>query len=93
MLLGPHDAPAATPDQRLGWLMRVFTRTPWRRLGLAAALIGRSLVVLRERGQTGAQLGVDVDNAQRALDLYRDAGFEVHAAEAAWSKPWPGPIA
>jgi mycothiol synthase len=79
-------------DYLRGWLDSVFVRRPWRRRGLANALIGRCLVTLRERGMTSAQLGVDVDNDNRALDLYTKAGFVVHQEETAWSKPWPLPV-
>lgn len=72
-----------------GWLDSVFVRRPWRKRGLAKALIGRSLVLLRERGMTSAALGVDVDNVNRALDLYTGAGFEVDRSESVWSKPLP----
>jgi hypothetical protein len=41
---------------------------------------------------TSAQLGVDVDNDNRALDLYTKSGFVVHQEETAWSKPWPEPV-
>jgi len=90
------DAPAETADAvtdepRIGWLSRVWVRRPWRRRGLAAALIGRSLVALRDRGADVAKLGVDVDNENRALDLYARAGFVVESTESAWSKPWPSP--
>ena len=63
---------------RRGWLGSVFTPRPWRRRGLAAALIGRSLEVLRERGMTSAILGVDADNPTGAYGLYGAAGFSVH---------------
>jgi ribosomal protein S18 acetylase RimI-like enzyme len=72
-----------------GWLDSVFVRRRWRQRGLAKALVGRSLERLRERGMTSAQLGVDVDNTNRALDLYRNAGFEVRSSETAWRRPWP----
>ncbi|HYX11289.1 MAG TPA: GNAT family N-acetyltransferase, partial [Candidatus Acidoferrum sp.] len=50
-----------------GWLDSVFTRRPWRRRGLARALIVRSLARLRERGVATAALGVDSENANQAL--------------------------
>lgn len=70
-----------------GWLDSVFTRRPWRRRGLARALIAQSLILLRERGMTSAALGVDADNAQGALGLYERAGFEVQQRHNAWRKP------
>ena len=72
---------------RRGWLESVFTRRPWRRRGLARALIGHSLVLLRERGMTSAALGVDGDNPSGALGLYEAAGFEIHERFTAWRKP------
>jgi mycothiol synthase len=69
-----------------GWLHSVFTRRPWRKHGLASALIGRSLRLLRERGMTSAVLGVDADNPTGALALYERAGFEVSYRATAWRK-------
>lgn len=70
-----------------GWLGSVFTRRPWRGRGLARALIGRSLELLRERGMTSAALGVDADNPTGALGLYEAAGFTVHDRSCAMRKP------
>ncbi|MEX0710165.1 MAG: GNAT family N-acetyltransferase [Chloroflexota bacterium] len=70
-----------------GWLASVFVRRPWRRRGLARALVMRSLAILRERGMTSAGLGVDADNANEALRLYTESGFEVEFRSAAYRKP------
>lgn len=70
-----------------GWLGSVFTRRPWRGRGLARALIGRSLELLRDRGMTSAGLGVDADNPTGALGLYEAAGFGVHDRSCAMRKP------
>lgn len=75
---------------RRGWLNSVFTRRPWRRRGLAGALIGRSLELLRERGMTSAILGVDADNPTGALGLYEAAGFEVDDRFVAMRRPMEG---
>jgi len=82
-----HPAENEALGQRRGWLGSVFTRRPWRKRGLASALIGRSLTLLRERGMTSAILGVDVDNPTGALGLYEAAGFEVHDRFVALRKP------
>ena len=58
-----------------GWTDPIFTRRPWRRRGLASALLGRALVRLREAGMTSAQLDVDTQNANAALKLYERHGF------------------
>ena len=70
-----------------GWLGSVFTRRPWRGRGLARALIGRSLELLREHGMTSAALGVDADNPTGALGLYEAAGFVVHDRSVAMRRP------
>lgn len=69
-----------------GWLSSVFTRRPWRRRGLARALIARSLVLLRDRGLSSAALGVDADNPSGALGLYEAAGFAVEERFTAMRK-------
>jgi mycothiol synthase len=71
-----------------GWLHSVFTRRPWRRRGLASALVARSLVMLRERGMDTGILGVDADNPTGALGLYERIGFGVAERSTAWRKPF-----
>lgn len=71
---------------RRGWLSSVFTRRPWRRRGVARALIAHSLHVLRERGMATASLGVDADNPNGALGLYEGLGFEVDHRSTAWRR-------
>jgi len=78
----------ATRGHQRGWLDSVFTRRPWRRRGLARALIGQSFHVLRERGMTSAALGVDAANPNEALALYESSGFAVHRSYAAYRKPF-----
>jgi GNAT superfamily N-acetyltransferase len=82
-----HPAENEAHGIRRGWLGSVFTRRPWRKRGLASALIGRSLTLLRERGMTTAILGVDADNPTGALGLYEAAGFAVHDRFVALRKP------
>lgn len=65
----------ATIGLDIGWLDSVSTRRPWRRRGVAAALIARSLVMLRDRGMTVASLGVDTESPTGALGVYERAGF------------------
>jgi mycothiol synthase len=74
-------------NRKRGLLDSVFVRRPWRRRGLAAALVARSLVVLHERGMTSAWLGVDADNPTGALGVYERAGFAVHTRSTAYRKP------
>jgi len=70
-----------------GWLDSVFVRRPWRRQGLARAIVGRSLDVLRDRGLDTGILGVDADNPNGALGVYTANGFVVHQRLTAWRRP------
>ena len=70
-----------------GWTEPVFTRRPWRRRGLASALLGRTLVALRDRGMQGAQLHVDAENTSRARTLYERHGFHVTRSSSEWHRP------
>jgi mycothiol synthase len=83
-----HDAENEAHGFRRGWLSSVFTRRAWRRRGVAGALIGRSLRLLRERGMDAAMLSVDADNPSGALGLYEAAGFVVHDRFVALRKAW-----
>jgi mycothiol synthase len=76
-------------DERQGWLESVFTRRPWRRRGLARALIARSLVLLRDRGVDAAYLGVDATNPNQALGLYESCGFSVASSATAYRRSFP----
>jgi GNAT superfamily N-acetyltransferase len=71
-----------------GWLDSVFTRRPWRRRGLARALIVRSLQLLRERGLGSAALGVDAQNPNEALGLYESCGFRMASSSTAFRAPF-----
>lgn len=70
-----------------GWTEPIFTRRPWRRRGLASALLGRALAALSERGMTSAQLHVDAENPNEALALYQRHGFAVTRSSSEWHKP------
>jgi mycothiol synthase len=75
--------------QKRGWVENILVRAPWRRRGLARALIAASIDGLRERGMTQGALGVDVDNPSGALRLYESVGFEKDGVETSYRKPMP----
>jgi GNAT superfamily N-acetyltransferase len=58
-----------------GYTEDISVRRPWRRRGLAQALILRSLHILQKQGMTEAALGVDTENVSGALRLYERCGF------------------
>ena len=75
-----------------GWLGHVSVRRPYRRLGLADALIAESLRALRDQGLEQAALDVDAENVSVALHLYESFGFRRHRTAISFSKPflWRG---
>jgi mycothiol synthase len=58
-----------------GWVENINVRRPWRRRGLARALIAASFPLLRARGMTEGALTVDTENPSGALRLYERCGF------------------
>ncbi|HEY3288733.1 MAG TPA: GNAT family N-acetyltransferase [Anaerolineae bacterium] len=70
-----------------GWTDPIFVRRPWRRQGLARALIMRSLKVLRDAGMTEAALGVDAQNPNKALHLYESCGYRQYQRSFTMRKP------
>ncbi len=63
-------------DRRRGYTEYISVRHPWRRRGLARALITESLRYLRDQGMEEAALGVDTQNLSGAFRLYESMGFE-----------------
>ena len=70
-----------------GWLEHISVRRPWRRRGVAGALIAESLRVFRARGLDEAALGVDAENLSGALRLYESIGFRRYRTSIAFRKP------
>ena len=71
-----------------GWLDRVSVRRPWRRRGLARALIVSACAGLRDAGMTEALLGVDAENPTGALQLYESLGFRITNRWTTYRKAW-----
>ena len=69
-----------------GWLEHISIRRPWRRRGLASALIADSLRALRDAGLAEAALGVDAENTSGALRLYEAIGFRQARTDVAYRK-------
>ncbi|GJM41027.1 MAG: putative acetyltransferase, GNAT [Ardenticatenaceae bacterium] len=59
-----------------GYTETIFVRRPWRRQGVAKALITRSFQILQDAGMEEAALGVDAESPTGALHLYRSLGFK-----------------
>lgn len=76
--------------RRRGYTEDIAVRRPWRRRGLAGALIARSLEALRAEGMDEAALGVDAENRTGALRLYEGLGYTVVQAWTVYRRPLPG---
>lgn len=70
-----------------GYTEFISVRQPWRKRGLARALIVLSLQALRERGMREAELGVDAENTSGALRVYESCGFQVIKRSSTYRKP------
>ena len=70
-----------------GYTEFISVRRPWRRRGLARALIAASFPLLRARGMTEAGLGVDTQNLSGALRVYEGCGFVPVSRETTYQKP------
>jgi mycothiol synthase len=71
-----------------GWLERISVRRPWRRRGVAKALIVSALEGLRDAGMSEAMLGVDAENLTGALRLYESLGFVERDRAYTYRKAW-----
>lgn len=69
-----------------GYTETICVRRPWRRKGVARALIARSFAVLKAQGMTEASLGVDAQNPNGALQLYKSMGFSPVRENTAFRK-------
>jgi GNAT superfamily N-acetyltransferase len=63
--------------RQLGYTEWISVRRPWRRRGLARALLARSLRMHKELGMSEAALSVDSQNTSGALQLYESMGFRL----------------
>lgn len=64
-------------NRKRGYTEGICVRRPWRKQGLAKALIALCLRALKERGMDQAALGVDAENTSGATHLYRKMGYQV----------------
>lgn len=66
----------------------ISVRAPWRKRGLARALIASSLTAQKEAGMTESALGVDSENLSGAVRLYEDCGFRFVKRNTVFRKPF-----
>lgn len=64
-------------DPEMAWVNSLGVRRPWRRQGLALAMLQYSFGELYRRGKRAVGLGVDADSLTGATRLYEKAGMHV----------------
>jgi len=75
-------------NRKRGWTEFISVRRPYRRQGVATALICQSLRALKERGMDEAALSVHTESPNGAFDLYQKLGYEVVRMETFYRKPF-----
>jgi mycothiol synthase len=75
-------------ERRRGYTEGISVGKPWRRRGLARALLTRSLQMFKDMGMEEASLGVDTENPNHALDLYTSVGFKPVKVHTTYRKPF-----
>jgi ribosomal protein S18 acetylase RimI-like enzyme len=73
-------------DPDMGWVSTLGVRRPWRRQGLALALLYHSFGEFYRRGKPRAGLGVDAASLTGATRLYEKAGMHVSRQFDAYEK-------
>ncbi|HZT40982.1 MAG TPA: GNAT family N-acetyltransferase [Chthonomonadaceae bacterium] len=76
-----------------GYISTVGVRRPFRRRGLARALLTQSMRLLQEAGRTMAVLHVDADSPTGATRLYESVGFRERKRSLVFEKPVGAPAA
>lgn len=72
--------------RKRGYTEGISVRRPWRRRGLARALLTLSLQMFKDMGMEEAALGVDAENLSGALNLYESVGFRVQKRHTTYRK-------
>lgn len=75
-----------THERQRAYTESICVRRPWRKQGLASALITQCLQALREAGFHEAALGVDTQNLSGALRIYENLGYRAVARYSAYRR-------
>jgi mycothiol synthase len=83
-----HDPERFEKEGRLeGYTEILGVRRPWRRRGVAPALLADAMARFKSSGMGYACLDVDTENPTGALRLYEEMGYSPLRRTLAWDKP------
>ena len=74
-------------NHKRGYTEAISVRRPWRKRGLARALVVESIAMFRNMGMTETALGVDAENPSGALNLYLGLGYKEDRRNMVYQKP------
>ena len=74
-------------QRKRGYTEGISVRRPYRKLGLATALLTRSLQMFKDMEMEEAALGVDSQNLSGAFRVYERVGFRVYKCQTIYRKP------
>lgn len=77
----------AALNRKCGFTEFISVGKPWRRQGLARALVGRALHAQKAAGMNESALGVDGESVFSAARLYEACGFRIVKRNALYRKP------
>ncbi|MBN2047238.1 MAG: GNAT family N-acetyltransferase [Anaerolineaceae bacterium] len=72
--------------RKRGYTETISVRRPWRKMGVARALLTQSIAMHRELGMEETALGVDATNPNGALKLYESVGYSVISEQTIYQK-------
>lgn len=73
--------------RKIGYTESISVRRPWRKRGLAGALLSRSMNMFKDMGMTQTALGVDTENPSGALRVYEKMGYKPISHSTNYRKP------
>ena len=73
--------------RKRGYTEGICTRRPWRKLGLAHALLVQSMQMFKEMGMTETALSADSQNISGAVRLYESVGYRKVKLQINYRKP------
>jgi mycothiol synthase len=78
-----------SPEPGRGYIGQVGVRRPWRRRGLAGAMLARVLRACAAAGLGAVVLGVDAENPTGAVGVYERVGFTVESRGVTYARELP----